>query len=142
MKTLKKVCSNIYLVFIFVLLYAPILTLMVLSFNQSKSRARWGGFTTRWYTELFQNEEILLAFRNTMVIAFLSALMATLIGLCACMAMNNMKKRWRSLFMGIANIPMLNAEIVTGISLMLVSWSSEISFPILTGSCPSASGPC
>ena len=63
MKTLKKVCSNIYLVFIFVLLYAPILTLMVLSFNQSKSRARWGGFTTRWYTELFQNEEILLAFR-------------------------------------------------------------------------------
>lgn len=78
MKTLKKVCSNIYLVFIFVLLYAPILTLMVLSFNQSKSRARWGGFTTRWYTELFQNEEILLAFRNTMVIAFLSALMATL----------------------------------------------------------------
>ena len=120
MKTLKKVCSNIYLVFIFVLLYAPILTLMVLSFNQSKSRARWGGFTTRWYTELFQNEEILLAFRNTMVIAFLSALVATLIGLCACMAMNNMKKRWRSLFMGIANIPMLNAEIVTGISLMLV----------------------
>ena len=107
MKTLKKVCSNIYLIFIFVLLYAPILTLMVLSFNQSKSRARWGGFTTQWYTELFQNEEILLAFRNTMIIAFLSA-------------MNNMKKRWRSIFMGIANIPMLNAEIVTGISLMLV----------------------
>ena len=120
MKALKKVCSNIYLVFIFVLLYAPILTLMVLSFNQSKSRARWGGFTTQWYTELFQNEEILLAFRNTMIIAFLSALIATLIGLCACMAMNNMKKRWRSIFMGIANIPMLNAEIVTGISLMLV----------------------
>ena len=120
MKTLKKVCSNIYLIFIFVLLYAPILTLMVLSFNQSKSRARWGGFTTQWYTELFQNEEILLAFRNTMIIAFLSALIATLIGLCACMAMNNMKKRWRSIFMGIANIPMLNAEIVTGISLMLV----------------------
>lgn len=120
MKTLKKVCSNIYLVFIFVLLYAPILTLMVLSFNHSKSRARWGGFTTQWYTELFQNEEILLAFRNTMIIAFLSALIATLIGLCACMAMNNMKKRWRSIFMGIANIPMLNAEIVTGISLMLV----------------------
>ena len=118
MKTLKKVCSNIYLIFIFVLLYAPILTLMVLSFNQSKSRARWGGFTTQWYTELFQNEEILLAFRNTMIIAFLSALIATLIGLCACMAMNNMKKRWRSIFMGIANIPMLNAEIVTGISLM------------------------
>ena len=120
MKTLKKVCSNIYLIFIFVLLYAPILTLMVLSFNQSKSRARWGGFTTQWYTELFQNEEILLAFRNTMIIAFLSALIATLIGLCACMAMNNMKKRWRSIFMGIANIPMLNADIVTGIAIMLL----------------------
>ena len=77
MKALKKVCSNIYLIFIFVLLYAPILTLMVLSFNQSKSRARWGGFTTQWYTELFQNEEILLAFRNTMIIAFLSALIAS-----------------------------------------------------------------
>ena len=53
MKTLKKVCSNIYLVFIFVLLYAPILTLMVLSFNQSKSRARWGGFTTQMVYRTF-----------------------------------------------------------------------------------------
>lgn len=117
---MRKLLSRIYVGFIFVLLYAPIVTLMVLSFNQSKSRAHWGGFTLKWYGELFQNEEILAAFSNTMVIGFLSALIATLLGLGACLAMNHMKRRWRSFFMGIANIPMLNAEIVTGISLMLV----------------------
>lgn len=117
---MRRFLSRFYVFLIFVLLYAPIITLMVLSFNASKSRARWGGFTVKWYVQLFQNEEILSAFYNTMLIGFLSALLATLLGLTACIAMNNMKRRWRSVFLGIANIPMLNAEIVTGISLMLV----------------------
>ena len=128
MKTLKKVCSNIYLVFIFVLLYAPILTLMVLSFNQSKSRARWGGFTTRWYTQMFQDSAIMNALNNTLLIAFASALIATVIGTIAAIGINSMKRIPRTIVMGINNIPMLNSDIVTGISLMLhLSRSASLS---------------
>lgn len=117
---IKKAASRLYLIFIFVLLYAPIITLIVLSFNASKSRAKWGGFTTKWYLSLFENEQIMQALSNTLVIAFLSSLIATLIGTAACIALNGMKKRWRSFWLSLANIPMLNADIVTGISLMLI----------------------
>ncbi len=109
-----------YIALIFIFLYAPIVTLVVLSFNASKSRAVWGGFSFRWYAALFQNSEIISALSNTLVIAFTSALVATLIGTMACVAMNRMKKLPRTLMMGVSNIPMLNADIVTGISLMLL----------------------
>lgn len=117
---IKKAASRIYLIFIFILLYAPIITLIVLSFNSSKSRAKWGGFTTKWYVSLFENRQIMQALSNTLMIAFLSALIATLIGTAACIALNGMKRRWRTFWLGLANIPMLNADIVTGISLMLI----------------------
>ena len=58
---IKKAASRIYLIFIFILLYAPIITLIVLSFNSSKSRAKWGGFTTKWYVSLFENRQIMQA---------------------------------------------------------------------------------
>ncbi|MCI8625495.1 MAG: ABC transporter permease [Lachnospiraceae bacterium] len=109
-----------YIALIFIFLYAPIITLVVLSFNASKSRAVWGGFSLKWYTALFHNGEILSALSNTLVIAFTSALIATLIGTMACVAMNRMKKLPRTLMIGVSNIPMLNADIVTGISLMLL----------------------
>ena len=109
-----------YVFLIFVFLYAPIVTLMVLSFNASKTRSKWGGFTLKWYFELFENEAILKAFSNTMIIAFLSALIATILGTAACIGIRNMKKRHQGIIMGVTNIPMLNAEIVTGISLMLL----------------------
>lgn len=116
MKYLKRV----YIALILIFMYAPIITLIILSFNSSKSRSKWGGFTLHWYTELFQNEEIMGALWNTLLIAFLSALIATVIGLIACLVMQNMNKRSRNLLSAITNIPMLNAEIVTGISLMLL----------------------
>lgn len=117
---MKTFLKRFYPVFIFVLLYAPILTLIVLSFNASKSRAKWGGFTTKWYLELFDNRQILQAFQNTIVIALLSALIATIIGVAASIALSSMKKRSRTFWMNMVNIPMLNADIVTGISLMLL----------------------
>jgi spermidine/putrescine transport system permease protein len=123
---------KIYTGLIFIFLYAPIVTLMVLSFNASKTRAKWGGFTLKWYGSLFQNEAILQALWNTLAIAFLSALAATLIGTIACISFQQMKKRSRTIFIGIANIPMLNAEIVTGISLMLLFISLGIHFGFLT----------
>ncbi len=116
----KKWCSNFYIGLMIFFLYAPILVLVVLSFNKSKSRSKWGGFTLQWYERLFSDEEIISALTNTLLIALLSALIATLIGTLAAIGINSMKSGTRTLMMTITNIPMLNAEIVTGISLMLV----------------------
>lgn len=117
---MKNFFKRLYLVFIFILLYAPIFTLIVLSFNSSRTRAKWGGFSTKWYSALFENDQILQALYNTLLIAVLSALIATIVGTMASIALNSMKSRTRSFWMNLANIPMLNAEIVTGISLMLL----------------------
>ena len=117
---MKKTLQNIYLSLIIFLLYAPIVTLVVLSFNNSKTRAKWGGFTEKWYISLFQNEQIMSALYTTLVIALLSALIATLIGTAAAIGIQGMKRKSRTIAMGITNIPMLNADIVTGISLMLL----------------------
>ena len=117
---MKKTLQNIYLSLIIFLLYAPIVTLVVLSFNNSKTRAKWGGFTGKWYISLFQNEQIMSALYTTLVIALLSALIATLIGTAAAIGIQGMKRKSRTIAMGITNIPMLNADIVTGISLMLL----------------------
>lgn len=106
--------------FIVFLLYAPILTLVVLSFNSSRTRAKWGGFTLDWYRSLFANKDIMNALYTTLVIALLSAATATLIGTAASIGISSMKTRARTVFMGVTNIPMLNGEIVMGISLMLL----------------------
>lgn len=116
---LKRFFQDFYLVLILIFLYAPIATMAVLSFNSSKSRTQWGGFTTRWYTELFSSSTIMNALYNTLLIAFLSSFIAVIIGTAAAIAINNMKRTPRAVVMGITNIPMLNADIVTGISLML-----------------------
>lgn len=129
---MKNTMKNIYMALIFFFLYAPIATLMVLSFNASKTRSKWGGFTFKWYSSLFRNDEILEALGNTLLIAVVSALAATVIGTVACVAMNSMKKRFRTVLMGITNIPMLNAEIVTGISLMLLFISMGLRFGLGT----------
>ena len=129
---MKNIAKHIYTALIFLFLYAPIATLMVLSFNASKTRAKWGGFTLNWYSRLFQNEEILEALANTLLIAVISAFVATVIGTIACVAMTGMKKRSRTILMGITNIPMLNAEIVTGISLMLLFISMGLRFGLGT----------
>jgi len=116
----KRFFSRFYIGIILLFLYAPIIILMILSFNASKSRSKWGGFTFHWYQELFQNEDIISALSTTLIIAISSALIATLIGTSAALAINSMKKTPRTILMGITNIPMLNADIVTGISLMLI----------------------
>ena len=129
---MKTVARKIYIALIFIFLYAPIVTLIVLSFNASKTRAKWGGFTLKWYKSLFENQVIMQALVNTLAIAFLSALTATIIGTVSCIAMQGMKKRNRTILMGITNIPMLNAEIVTGISLMLLFLTFKARFGFIT----------
>ena len=112
----RRFLQDFYLVLIMLFLYAPIATMVVLSFNSSKSRTQWGGFTLQWYTQMFA---IMAALQNTLLIAFLSALIATIIGTAASIAISSMKQVPQTIVMGITNIPMLNADIVTGISLML-----------------------
>ena len=129
---LKRFVQDFYLVLILVFLYAPIATMTVLSFNSSKSRTQWGGFTTRCYTELFSSNTIMTALYNTLLIAFLSSIIAVIIGTAAAIAINNMKRVPRSIVMGITNIPMLNADIVTGISLMLAFIAFGISLGFKT----------
>jgi spermidine/putrescine transport system permease protein len=129
---MKNLLRRIYIILIFIFLYAPIVTLIVLSFNSSKTRAKWGGFTLKWYSSLFSDKVIMQALVNTLLIAFISAFVATIIGTIACIAMQGMKKRYRAILMGITNIPMLNAEIVTGISLMLLFLSLGMTFGFTT----------
>ena len=115
----RRFLQDFYLVLIMLFLYAPTATMVVLSFNSSKSRTQWGGFTLQWYTQMFASRNIMAALQNTLLIAFLSALIATIIGTAASIAISSMKQVPQTIVMGITNIPMLNADIVTGISLML-----------------------
>lgn len=116
----KKTLSRIYLGIIFLFLYLPILVLIVLSFNDSKSRVVWGSFTLKWYAECFQNETIMSAFTTTLQITITAAILSTLIGTLAAIGIHAMKKRNKSIMLGATNIPLLNADIVTGISMMLL----------------------
>ena len=116
---LNKLIKVLYMALIVFFLYLPIGTLMVLSFNSSKSMGSWQGFSLRWYKEMFSNAELMEALGNTLTIALWASIIATVIGVMACIAMNAMTDRKRSFFMGVNNIPLLNADIVTGISIMM-----------------------
>jgi len=117
---MKKAFEKIYLSIILIFMYAPIVTLIILSFNSSKSRAKWGGFTFKWYTRLFSDQAVASALVNTLSIAILATIFSTIIGTITCIAMIGLNSKLRSVVMGITNIPMINADIVTGISLMLL----------------------
>lgn len=116
---LRRAFSGTYLGLVIAFLYLPILVLMVLSFNASKSRAAWGGFTLDWYTQVFQSPTIMRALYNSLSIAVLSSVIATVIGVAACVGIAAMSRRWRTMSLTLNNIPLLNAEIVTGLSLMI-----------------------
>ncbi|MCI8484724.1 MAG: ABC transporter permease [Lachnospiraceae bacterium] len=116
----KKSFQRIYLFFIFLFLYLPILVLIILSFNNSKTRVQWGGFTLKWYQGLFSSSSIMTAFGTTLFISLASALIATFLGTLAALGIDAMKKRNQAIMIGAANIPLLNADIVTGISMMLL----------------------
>lgn len=119
-KKVSGVAGKIYLALICLFLYMPILTLVVLSFNATKTRGRFAGFSLRWYRSLFQDQSILHALFTTLLIALISALAATVFGTIVAFAMNHMKKWKKTTLMSLTNITMLNADIVTGISLMLL----------------------
>lgn len=129
---MKRFISTIYVAIIFIFLYSPIMVLITLSFNASKSRAVWGGFTFDWYISLVENEQIIDSLINSVVLGLTSAIIATILGVLACLGLSSLKKRSKKIFMSAVNIPILNAEIVTGISLMLLFIALRIKPSFLT----------
>ena len=102
------------------LLYAPIAILIVCSFNASKSRRVWGGFTFQWYIELFQDEAVIGAVRTSLMLTTVAAIVAVLLGTLASIGITVMGQKTKQVFMTVTNVPMLNADVVTGIAIMLL----------------------
>ena len=117
-RKLESFIKRFYLILIFIFLYTPIVTLMVFSFNDSKSMGKWSGFTLRWYTQLFQNARIMEALKYTIIIAVISSIVATIIGTLAAIGIHRMKGLPKKTLLNINNLPVLNPDIVTGISIM------------------------
>ena len=117
-RKLESFIKRFYLILIFIFLYTPIVTLMVFSFNNSKSMGKWSGFTFKWYVQLFQNDRIMDALKYTIIIAVISSIVATIIGTLAAIGIHRMKGLPKKTLLNINNLPVLNPDIVTGISIM------------------------
>ena len=120
MKKLRNFFRGTYLGLMLIFLYAPILVLMVFSFNGSKSMARWTGFSFKWYEALMHDSTIMNALIVTLSVAVISALVATFIGTFAAIGINSMKKRPKSIILNISQLPMVNPDLVTGITFMML----------------------
>lgn len=116
-----KAVSRIYMVLIFIFLYAPLLTMVLFSFNEANSLSVFTGFSLQWYRDLFGNEEVLDVLSNTLILAALSSVIATVIGTAAAVGIEKMRSRWlKSAVTTVSNMPMMNPDIVTGISMALL----------------------
>ncbi len=115
-----RATSKIYMIFIFVFLYLPIAVLIFFSFNESKSRNVFTGFSLKWYRELFQNDMVLSALGVTLLVAAVSAILATVIGTAAAVGIRSMRRGPRAVVMNITYMPVINPEIVTGVSMLLL----------------------
>ena len=117
---MKKAFSKVYLSIVYLFLYLPILILIVFSFNESKSKSHFTGFSLRWYEVLFEDELIMSSLMNTLLLAAISSVIATVIGTMAAIGIYSLGKKSRAVVMSVTNLPMVNPEVVTGISLMLL----------------------
>ena len=116
-----KPIAKVYTAIIFLFLFAPIAILLVFSFNSGNSLAVFSGFSLYWYKELFQDSNTLEALRNTLVLALCAAILSTVLGTAASVGMNKLRSKYmRAAMNTVTNLPMVNPEIITGISLMLM----------------------
>ena len=126
-----KVLSRIYIPLVFILLYLPIIIVILFSFNDAGSMSHFDGFSFKWYAELFEDETALHALLNSLNLAVVSSLAATIIGTLAAFGINKMRTRWlASTIRSVTNIPMMNPDIVTGVSMMLL-FVAAVSIPFL-----------
>ena len=116
-----KTASKIYTALIMIFLFAPIAILLVFSFNASKSLSVFSGFSLNWYKELFKDTETLRIVRNTLILALSASVISTILGTAAAVGMNKLRNRaLHATLETVTNIPMINPDIITGISLMLM----------------------
>lgn len=116
----KHLLQRTYLVLVFGFMYLPIAVLIAYSFNENKSRAVFTGFSFKWYASLFHNEMILSALGLSLVLAFVSAIIATVLGTLATIGINSMSRKAQLIINNISYVPVVNPEIITGVSLMLL----------------------
>ena len=116
-----KISSKIYTGLVLAILFAPILVLLVFSFNESKSLSVFSGFSTKWYRELANDANTLEALRNTLILAASATVISTIMGTAAAVGINKLRSKWyRAAMNMVTDIPMTNPDIITGISLMLM----------------------
>ena len=116
-----KNLSRVYIALCFIILYAPIAVLMLFSFNSTSSTGVFSGFSLYWYRELFKNANVFNALRNTLILAVTSSVTATVIGTGAAVGLDRMRsRRMRGVITSLTNVPMMNPDIVTGVSMMLL----------------------
>lgn len=116
----KYTGGRIFTALTYVFLYAPIIVLIVFSFNSTKSRTIWSGFTLNWYKELFNDNLIMSSLQTTLTVSVIASVVAAVIGTFAAIGFYNMKKKWRGPLLTVNNIPVINADIITGVSLALL----------------------
>lgn len=129
---LERFIKRFYLIIIFLFLYTPIFTLMVFSFNESKTMGKWTGFTFKWYLELFNNNRLMSALYYTILIALLASVISTIVGTIAAIAISKMGGKLKALILNINYLPVLNPDIVTGIALMSLFIFLEFDFGFTT----------
>ena len=112
--------NRLFMGLVFLFLYAPIFLLIVFSFNDGNSSVVWKGFSLHWYVELFQDRLIMQSIYTTLLVSLLATAIATVAGTMASVGFYAMRRRWRDPLMTVNSIPMMNADIVTGVSLCLL----------------------
>ena len=129
---IENFIKRFYLFIIFLFLYIPIFTLMVYSFNESKTMGKWTGFSLKWYKELFNNDRLMSALYYTILIAILASVIATIIGTISALAISQMNGKLKALILNINYLPVLNPDIVTGIALMSLFIFLNFNFGFVT----------
>ena len=129
---IENFIKRFYLFIIFLFLYIPIFTLMVYSFNESKTMGKWTGFSLKWYKELFSNDRLMSALYYTILIAVLASVIATIIGTISALAISQMNGKLKALILNINYLPVLNPDIVTGIALMSLFIFLNFNFGFVT----------
>ena len=119
MKKRNSAFNRLFMALVFLFLYAPILLLIVFSFNEGNSNVVWTGFSLHWYKELFQNRIIMRSVYTTLMVSLLATVIATVAGTFAALGFYNMRRRYREPLNTVSNIPMMNADIVTGVAMCL-----------------------
>ena len=132
MKEKRSLLGKTYLVLFLLFMYLPIGVMIAYSFNESKSRSVFTGFTLDWYSKLLNNDAILSSLVNSMIIAFASSVIAVVLGTMAAIGIQNMKKRARTLVLNVSYLPIINPEIITGVSLMLLFVWMKLEFGFTT----------